>query len=63
MTPRPPALIIEIPIEGQPMVAYPAWSTAEEAAALKFDLEGRDVGQEVAQLLDQVVPLIRKRPA
>lgn len=62
MTPRPgvPALVVVIPVEGRP-VAYPSWQTAEEAVALKVDLEGRDVEQEVAQLLDQVVPLIRER--
>jgi hypothetical protein len=56
-----PALVVVIPVEGR-AAAYASWATAEEGAALKADLGGRDVAQEVAQLLDQVVPLIRSRP-
>ena len=36
--------------------------TAEEAAALKADLEARPVEQEVAQLLEATIPQIRTRP-
>jgi hypothetical protein len=36
-------------------------SSAGDARALQLDLEARDLGTEVAQLLDQVVPQIRSR--
>jgi hypothetical protein len=56
-----PRLIVEILVEGGPK-AYVVAATAEEAAALKADLEARDVEQEVAQLLDATIPQIRSKP-
>jgi hypothetical protein len=58
---RPPELIIVVPVEGDPK-AYVGAETAEEATALKADLEARDVEQEVAELLDEAIPQIRARP-
>lgn len=61
MTPRPPALVIEIPVEGKP-VAYVTAQTSREADALREWLESRegDVREQVSEILDQV-SLIRSR--
>jgi hypothetical protein len=57
----PPRLIVEIEVESRPK-AYVVAETAEEAQALKADLEGRDVEQEVVALLEQAIPQIRSKP-
>ena len=61
MNGRAPELHVVIPIQGAPKV-YVCSESTEDSAALKVDLESRDVEAEVAALLEAAVPHIRSRP-
>jgi hypothetical protein len=56
-----PRLIIEVPFEGDPRV-LPSWSSAEDAARLKANLQARpDLPEQVANLIESSIPMIRSR--
>jgi hypothetical protein len=57
---RPPSLHIEIPVQGEPR-SWVDSLNAELSAGLRVDLEDRDLADEVADLLDRVVPEIRSQ--